>query len=136
VKALTRPTAARRSAVPRPHFDVSYALAQSAGDASALAQLADLFRAHAPAQLGSFRGAIEAGDAAAVARAAHTLKGSTSVFLARERLGVLHEVERLAKQGRLAEALGLLPAVESLVADLTASLERIESCDVAPGASA
>jgi CheY-like chemotaxis protein len=135
VNALAKPAAGRPSAVPRPHFDPSYALAQSAGDASVLAQLAGLFRVHGPAQLGAVREALRAGDAAAVTRAAHTLKGSTSVFLARGRLGSLHEIERLARQGRLADVPALLPEAEALIADLAASLERIESCETAPGAS-
>ncbi|MDR3620583.1 MAG: response regulator [Paludisphaera borealis] len=125
----------RPAAPPKPAFDLAFALAQAGGDASVLAQLADLFRIHAPTQLGAVRDALRVGDATAVARAAHTLKGSTSVFLIRDRLDALHDVERLGKQGRLADALARLPVVEALIADLTAALDQMSGCELVASAS-
>lgn len=125
----------RPAAVPKPAFDLSFALAQAGGDASVLAELADLFRIHAPKQLDAVREALRVGDATAVVLAAHTLKGSTSVFLIRDKLDALHDVERLGKQGRLADAKARLPVVEALIADLAAALDQLSRCELVAGAS-
>jgi two-component system, sensor histidine kinase and response regulator len=130
-----RPNSRRRDAAPPRAYDPSYALMQAGGDPSLLAQLVDLFRIYAPAQLEAVHEALRREDAAAVARAAHTLKGSMSVLISREKLDVLHDVEQLGRQGRLGEAETRLPAVEALVADLIATVEPSNRCELVTAAS-
>ncbi|RMH20474.1 MAG: Hpt domain-containing protein, partial [Acidobacteria bacterium] len=64
-------------------------LRQLDGDGTFLAQVIELYRRDAPRQLAAIDDALAAGDAAALERAAHTLKGSAG------ELGA-HRVHRLA----------------------------------------
>jgi CheY-like chemotaxis protein len=118
-----------RPAAAAPGFDRAYALAQAGGDASLLDELAALFQVHGPRQLDALRDALRRGAARDVALAAHTLKGSATVFLPQESLDALHRVEQFGKQGRLADALALLPPVEAVVGDLAAALESLGGCE-------
>ena len=118
----------RRPAAPEPGFDRAYALAQAGGDAELVDDLAELFRVHGPRQLDALREALQRGAAHEVALAAHTLKGSAALFLRRESLDAMNQVEQLGKQGRLDEALALLPSVEAVVADLAAALQSPHRC--------
>ena len=118
----------RRPAAPEPGFDRAYALAQAGGDAELVDDLAELFRVHGPRQLDALREALQRGAAHEGALAAHTLKGSAALFLRRESLDAMNQVEQLGKQGRLDEALALLPSVEAVVADLAAALQSPHRC--------
>ena len=74
-----------------------------AGGDDTLAELVGLFLGHAPSQVAAIEGAAEAGDAATLARAAHSLKGE-ALNVGAERLGrlALH-IEKAARAGSVDE---------------------------------
>jgi HPt (histidine-containing phosphotransfer) domain-containing protein len=81
-------------------FDRAGALAQAAGDPVLLREILGLFLTECPGWRAGLRAAVADGDAAALQRTAHTLKGS---------LGVLAAADALAAAERL-ESPGSLPA--------------------------
>ena len=85
-------------------FDRSFALEQVGGDENLLLDLIELFVNNAPGQLRRVGEGLDQGDCQSAARSAHLLKGSVSHFFNPRDLAPLHELERLSKAGRLAEA--------------------------------
>ena len=103
-------------------FDHSFALEQVGGNQALLQQFIELFLDNVPGQLQRVRDPIACGDVQVAARAAHTLKGSVSHFLAPEALTPFHELERLCKDGRVGEARDRMATVESLVDGLCSAM--------------
>ena len=85
---------------------------QIEGEPDLVVELIDLYAEDAPHRLTAIRGALAAGDAAALRRAAHGLKGSSASLGARqvwmlcERLERLHGREFLREGERLLACLG------------------------------
>ena len=73
-------------------------------DTALMAELADLFLKTCPATLERARVALERGEARALERAAHALKGSVSHFDAPAAYQAAATLERVAKLGKLPEA--------------------------------
>ncbi len=90
------------------------------GEPDVLAEVLQLFVADVPARIERLRAAWQAGDAVAVQRAAHSLKGSAGNIGATQLLAVCG---RLDEQGRS----GDLSALAPLVASLDAEYGRVES---------
>jgi len=97
----------------------------AAEDKALMAELADLFLKTCPATLELARTALERGEACALERAAHALKGSVSHFSAPAAYQSAATLERLARLGKLPEAAAafedlqkeierLMPALASL----------------------
>jgi signal transduction histidine kinase/DNA-binding response OmpR family regulator/HPt (histidine-containing phosphotransfer) domain-containing protein len=104
--------------------DWAAALKQAGGDRELLRELVRLFLADQERGLAGLREALAAGSAAALAAAAHGLKGSLAVLGARAACDAALRLEVLGRQGSLAgaeEASGLLRAeLERLQPALTA----------------
>jgi len=97
---------------------VSAATNDIVGDnAALLARLRDAFERQTPELIAGMRDALARGDADALARHAHKLKGSLSYFPGRGE-GLAREVEGAARAGELTRAAGLLPDIESAVEKL------------------
>jgi signal transduction histidine kinase/DNA-binding response OmpR family regulator len=109
---------ARRDAGPPPGLDRREALERAGGDPQVLQEVVRLFLADCPRLLGEMHEAAAAGDAARLRRAAHTLKGSLSVFGSSAAWEQAAQVEALAGSGRTAEAAPML-------AGLAAQLDRL-----------
>ncbi|MGH3003977.1 MAG: response regulator, partial [Gaiellaceae bacterium] len=77
-----------------------------------LAEVIDTFLADVPTLLATLRGALDAGDAAEVRRAAHTLKSNGATLGATEFAEVCRALEQRAKDGDLESAPGLLVRIE------------------------
>lgn len=76
-------------------------------------------------RLASIRDALEAGDAEALVKAAHSFKGS-SINIGAPRLGVLClEVENAGREKRLADAGPFLQEIDSEFHQVRSMLERI-----------
>ena len=89
------------------------ALRVSVGDdPEFLAELIDDFIADAPAQLASLREAAASGDAIAARRAAHTLKGNSRTFGAKELASLCQKAEADAGLGDLEAVLSRVDAIE------------------------
>ncbi len=84
-----------------PVFDPSRLLDQFGGEPEILVELRDLFLQDFPQQLERMQSGIAAGDADAVARAAHSLKGASGTFGAERVFQVALAIERLAREGQL-----------------------------------
>jgi CheY-like chemotaxis protein len=101
-------------------FDAASALASVDGDAGLLGELVKLFLEDLPDMLTSLRDAVTAGDAKAIDRVAHKLKGSVSNFAARPSFEAALKLEVLGRHGSLSET---VPAYE----ELERQIERLKS---------
>jgi two-component system sensor histidine kinase/response regulator len=93
-------------------------LARVEGDSQLLREMAELFLKTYPKLLNEIRQAIERQDAPALERAAHSLKGSVSNFVAREAVLAASELENMATRRDLARA-------PRACEELTGTLERL-----------
>lgn len=82
-------------------------------DPAFLRELIDVFLADSPRSLAELEQALAAGDAAQLARAAHTLKGSASNFGADDFAAGAAAMEKLGRLGAIAEAAAALPALRA-----------------------
>jgi CheY-like chemotaxis protein len=89
----------------------------TAGNAMLLERLRDAFERQTPELLAGMRDALARGDADALARHAHLLKGSLSYFPGGGET-LAREVEGAARAGELNRAAVLIPDIESAVAKL------------------
>ena len=107
-------------------FDEQELLERIDNDWEFLGETVQMLSADGPALVGEIRRAADAGDAPAVGRSAHALKGMISNFCAPDTQASALEVERIGKAGDLTSAPALLAELESrlnaLIADLSAFL--------------
>jgi two-component system, sensor histidine kinase and response regulator len=99
-------------------FNREEALARVGDDTALLQEIAQLFIDSLPQMLGDIQAAIGNGDAGALERAAHTLKGCVANFGAPEAYRLALRLENLAREQSLAST----PAVYS---QLNAALDRL-----------
>jgi signal transduction histidine kinase/CheY-like chemotaxis protein len=83
-------------------FDYDVALRRAGGDVDLLRELIELFLQQCPELMAAIRGAIAAQDAAALARATHTLKGSVGNFGPSLVVDAALALEEAGKAGNLA----------------------------------
>ncbi len=95
------------------------------GNAELLARVRDAFARQTPELFAGIRGAIERRDADALARHAHTLKGSLSNFPPERGATLARELESAARAGDVDRAAALLPVLEDTVARLSNDLQRV-----------
>ncbi len=100
-------------------------LARVEGDSSLLREMAELFLKTYPKLLSEIRQAIERQDAAALERAAHTLKGSVSNFVAHEAVLAATELENMATRRDLARAPGACEELAGMLDRLRPALESL-----------
>ncbi len=86
---------------------------QEEGEPDVLEELIGLFFEEAPPKLAALREAIEEGDARAVERVAHTLKGSSGSMGAPRMSALCGELERVGGSEDLTRAPGLLDRLEA-----------------------
>ncbi|HUI42180.1 MAG TPA: PAS domain S-box protein, partial [Terriglobia bacterium] len=87
-------------------LDLPAALARVEGDFDLLRELGAIFLENREAMLAELHRALECGDAQGVERAAHALSGTLGNFAADQACHEASSLERLARQGKLAEAAG------------------------------
>jgi HPt (histidine-containing phosphotransfer) domain-containing protein len=100
---------------------------QRADQPDVIASLLGEFRASATRQLALLRNAVAGGDAAALASAAHRLKGEAAIMGATAvstRCADLEALGRAPGQGWVAEATTLIPPLGSELERAVAALER------------
>ena len=95
------------------------------GDASFLAEVVQAYRDDSPPRLHALREAHRALDADALARAAHSLKGSSGNFGAARMQVLCVELEQLSREGRPGDAVPLIDRLDVEYQRLLAELERL-----------
>jgi PAS domain S-box-containing protein len=85
-------------------MDTASALARVEGDVELLQELVALFLEDLPDLLTNLREAVTAGDAGAIERAAHKLKGSVGNFAAQPAFDAALRLEKIGRVGELTEA--------------------------------
>jgi PAS domain S-box-containing protein len=100
------------------------------GDYSFLAELLELFRGDYPVLLQSARDAVSHGDAAALQRAGHTLRGVMGNLAAPVALKIAAEIESMGKAGNIAHAGTKLTELEQELVHVLESLEILSTEEV------
>jgi PAS domain S-box-containing protein len=108
---------------PAPAFDLAAALERVDHDEDLLAEIAGLFLKDAPEMLAAVAGAVAVGDADAVNRTAHRLKGSILTFGAEHAAAFALSLEEAGRNGALANAQADLARLAQAVARLRTALE-------------
>jgi two-component system sensor histidine kinase/response regulator len=93
-----------------------------AGDRRLLRELVELFRTEGPRRLAELRAALAQGDAAGLAGAAHSLKGSVGSLKAQRCYDAAHAVETLARANTLDDIKVACVALEQEMAHLQQAL--------------
>jgi HPt (histidine-containing phosphotransfer) domain-containing protein len=101
-------------------WDLDAALQSVDGDRELLVEMAGLFLEDSGQLLAEIGQAIQAGDAAALHRGAHTLKGSVANFVAREAREMAQHLEMMGRSGDLTGAPARYTA-------LNAEMHRVEA---------
>ncbi len=106
-------------------LDQSALLDRIGGDTEFLQELAQMVVEQRDRLIGEVRSAAGAGDAGALARAAHTLKGCVANLGAGSAYLAALRVEMLAREGRLSEAQQAAAELESEVLRFEQALLRL-----------
>ena len=114
-------------------FDENELLERVDNDWEFLAETVEMLATDGRALVEEIRRSAAAGDAPAVGRAAHTLKGMTSNFCAPDAQAAALALEKMGKAGDLASApdavADLRQHVETLIADLNDFLASRPRCE-------
>ncbi len=89
-------------------------------------EIVEIFVTQAPTQLSSLRAAIAQGDADAVERVAHCLKGELGYFGVSEISKKASELEENGREHDLKQAAQVFPALENEIAALIISMQRLQ----------
>jgi len=84
--------------------DIRDLLEHLQGNTALLGKLVSLFLASVPDKLAAIQAAVEAGDAASLAKLAHALTGSVSNFSAEAAVSAARRLESMAREGDLSRA--------------------------------
>ena len=107
-------------------LDESIALTRVGGDAELLCEVIGLFLDDYPHSLEKIREAVNAGDSSGVEQHAHSLKGSVSIFGAKDALDAAFTLEKQGRSGDLTAAADGLERLEQALASLKPELEEIQ----------
>ena len=107
-----------------PVFRLDEALARVDDDRETFRMMIELFMEHGPKDLADVQSALDAGNAANVARSSHRLKGALLQFCAPAALQACKELEESAKAGNLAQGGQLYAMLEQEFQRLLAALRR------------
>jgi len=106
----------------RPDWDV--ALRTTGGDRELLKEVIRAYQEESPRCLSQLRSAAAGGDADAVRRAAHILKGSMRYFGARRAYDVAYEIEKMGIDGKLDGLKAPLAELESMLEEMTPRMDE------------
>lgn len=107
-------------------FNQDQALDRLGGDTDLLLQIAGIFCQTAPQKLAEIRQAMAAGDAGALTRAAHSVKGSVANFSAQRAWEAARNLEMAARGGQLDLASQLVVQLEQEVQCLLCDLQALQ----------
>ena len=110
---------------PNPILDREVALARVGGDLQLLREIANLFLENYTPWIEELREAATRGDAQALERAAHGIKGSVSTFGARDAVEAAQHIEQLGRRHDFSEVLQAVGLLELALAMLRPELESL-----------
>jgi len=105
-------------------FDYAISVARLGGDPELFLDIVEIFLEDNPLSLEQAAQALAQGDAETLQRAAHTLKGMSANFAAAGAVAAAYAVELHAREGRMANAAGCFPQLQSQVQQLDAALRE------------
>ena len=114
-----------------PVFDSAGIMDRLMGDSDLARIVVDGFLEDAPRLIAALRTALDAGDAAAAIRGAHTIRGASATVGGEALRGVAWEMEKAGVAGDLAAVAARLPELESELARLRKAMERF-SAEIRP----
>ena len=114
----------RQAEIPSP-IDEADLLERVDNDREFLAELVELFVEDGPVLLDELRNAVASQDGPAVARAAHTIKGTGGNFCAAAAMQMALEIEIMGKEGSLDHAAECLAALEREFQQVTEALAKM-----------
>lgn len=94
-------------------------------DASFLRELIEIYLQDTPERMVELEAALAKGDAHAMMRAAHTIKGSSSNFGANKLAQIALEIEQHGKAGNCSPATSILPGLKTEYALVAQALKQI-----------
>jgi len=112
-------------------FSLDEALARVDHDQETFQMMVELFVEHGPKDLANAQAALNAGDAAGVARSSHKLKGAILQFCAPAALQACKDLEESAKAGNLAHSRQLYASLEQEFHRLLAALRQVRDEGIA-----
>ena len=121
----SRPSTPTVPALAKEAFNMQEALARVDGDKELLGEMAALFLEEYPRFLAQIQEAISKKDSSALSYAAHTLKGSVGNFAAAAAFDAAFTLERIGRQGDLAEASAALVHLKTILTQLTPALTKL-----------
>jgi two-component system, sensor histidine kinase and response regulator len=110
-------------------WDKAEALGRMAGDRELLQELCRIFLEESPAVMGKIRHGVAEGEAEAIQRAAHSLKGEASCLAAAKVSQLARQLEEMGQDHNLAKAAETFESLEREVADLQAALRNSNGAD-------
>jgi HPt (histidine-containing phosphotransfer) domain-containing protein len=105
--------------------DTTVMLSRLGGDQNLLRELVDVFQLDCPRLMTEMRAAIQAGDAAGLNEAAHSMKGMVAFFDVRSLTATALHLEALGRAGNLSQAADVLADLEREVGRLQAVLTTL-----------
>jgi two-component system, sensor histidine kinase and response regulator len=108
----------------RAGFDRAVLMERTESDHELIRALVDVFESDRPMLLGNIEAAIASGDAEALYRAAHTLKGAVGVFGADSAHARAERLERFGRDGAVEDGRAAYPELRDLVTSLEDDLKR------------
>jgi response regulator RpfG family c-di-GMP phosphodiesterase len=129
VVATDKPSTANGTIAPS--FDRGVLMERTESDVELIRALVGVFDADRETLVGAIRAAVDAGDANALERAAHTIKGALGVFGAEPSRARAERMERMGRDGAVAEAAAeldeLAAEVDALREDLHGLLVELDA---------
>jgi CheY-like chemotaxis protein len=127
--AIEKPSAEKRSTAPS--FDRAVLMERTESDLELIRALVGIFDSDRGTLLGAIRAAVDADDASALERAAHTIKGALGVFGAEPSRARAERMERMGRDGTVAGAAAeldeLTVEVDALSEDLLGMLVDLDA---------
>lgn len=108
--------------------DLQEALERTGGDRELLAEVAQMCLDDLPGMLGEIRESLSGGDAQALRKAAHKLKGSLVALAANEASQAAQHIEMLGAEGHLDRAADALARLESEIERIRPILASFATC--------
>ncbi len=117
--------------IPTIHWNPSHVLEQLGGDEQLFQEVIGILVSQAPKQIADLRAGIAQGNAEAVERSAHSLKGELGYFGVSGILQKARELEESARKHNLERAAQVFPSFENDLFLFIASIQRClkEKCD-------